>query len=84
LRISDLQGPLAPGWLVTAGFSGRRRSRHCALALVVRHGPGVRAVAAALLAKGSLSGGEAHRIVDRASWPPAALVMMNGIEYARL
>jgi hypothetical protein len=39
----------------------------------LRHEPASRAVAAALLAKGSLTGNEAHRIFNRAGWPAAAL-----------
>jgi hypothetical protein len=33
--------------------------------------------AAALLAKGSLTGDEAHQIFSRASWPAAALAMVR-------
>jgi hypothetical protein len=40
------------------------------------HEAGVRAVAAALLAKRSLTGREAHEIFNRASWPAAVLAMI--------
>ena len=43
------------------------------LAMSRRTRSGIRAIAAALLAKRSLTGGEADRIFNRASWPAAAL-----------
>lgn len=62
-------------YLVATRHPGARliRARLCALALVVRHETAIRAVAAALLAKGSLTAREAHQIFNRASWPAAAL-----------
>jgi len=64
--------------VVTAGFSGRRRNRHCARSRsVAKHEAGIRAVGQAFLAKGSLTGSEAHQIFNRAYWPAAALAMIG-------
>jgi hypothetical protein len=54
------------------------RARLSAVALVVRHEASIRAVAAASLAKVSMTGREARQIFSRASWPSAALAMIAG------
>jgi lysozyme family protein len=43
----------------------------------MRHEAGIKAVAAALLTKGSMTGNEAHQIFNRAYWPAAALAMIR-------
>jgi hypothetical protein len=44
-----------------------------ALALIVRHEAGIKTIAAALITKRALTGGEAHQLFARAGWPAAAL-----------
>jgi hypothetical protein len=77
LRISDILGLAgARGSRDGRLFNAKTEPPLCALALVVRHESEIMAGAAALLAKGSLTGGEAHRIFNCAYWPAAALAMM--------